>query len=130
MRGEKFVIRGHQLRLTDRGARLLLGEVSRPRIKPKCAHARSDGARGDENDLASGFSLRSQLFDELFHLGQVRLFPGVRQNAGADLYDEARDIFEQFGTHAEKLRIRSSEAKRKCREDCVDSPLQKRQRKV
>ena len=65
------------------------------------AHARADGARGDEHNLPARLALLGNLRHQLLHLGKVRLFPAVGQDAGAELHHHARDIFEYFRTHAQ-----------------------------
>ena len=63
------------------------------------AHARADRTGRDEHHLAPRDALRRDLRDELFHLREIRLLAAVREDTGAELHDEAADIFEQFGTH-------------------------------
>jgi hypothetical protein len=55
------------------------------------------------------------LRDELLHLGEIGLLPAVREDAGAELDHEARDVFEDGGTHGVFVTEGPGRAKRKVR---------------
>src|ERR1019366_5850252 len=52
-----------------------------------------------EDNLPARLPLLGHLRHQLPHLGKVRLLPAVGQNPGAKLYDDARDVFDNVGTH-------------------------------
>ena len=79
---------------------LLLREISRARVKTKRAHACADRATGDDYDFLARASQRGDLRDDLFELRGINLLPAVREDAGAELDDEAADILEQLFAHA------------------------------
>ena len=51
--------------------------------------------------LFAGLSLAGNLRDELLELGQIRLFPAIREDAGSKFHHYAGNIFQQFATHAQ-----------------------------
>jgi hypothetical protein len=100
---EKFGIHRHEARLADGGARLQFGEFARTFGITQRAHARADGAGGDEHDFLAGFSQRGDLRDELFQLRRVGLFAAVGEHAGAEFHDDTGGGFDGFTMHATKL---------------------------
>ena len=100
---EKFRVNGHEPRLADGGARLQFGEFAGPFFIAQRAHARADGAGGDEHDFLAGFSQRGDLGDELFQLRRVGLLAAVGEHAGAEFHDDAGGGFDGFTMHAAKL---------------------------
>ena len=94
VRAEELLVDRHEPRLADRGAGLQFGQVARALFVAQRAHARADGARGDQHDFSARLALLGDLRHQLLHLGKVRLLPAVGQDAGAELHHHARDIFE------------------------------------
>ena len=113
--GEEVFVSRHQPRLADGGAGLQLGEFLGPRLEAEHAHARTDRSGGDEDDLAARPALGGDLRDKLLHLRKVRLLPGVCEDAGAELDDEACDVFENRRTHGEFVTEGQGRTKRKVR---------------
>ena len=101
MRAEELLVDRHEPRLAHRRASLQLRQLVRALLIAQRPHARADRARGDEHNLPARLALLRDLRHQLLHLGQVRLFPAVRQDAGAQLHHYARDVFQYFGTHAQ-----------------------------
>ena len=100
---EKSGIHRHEARLADGGARLQFGEVAGTFFITQRAHARADGAGGDEHDFLAGFSQRGELGDELFQLRRVGLLAAVGEHAGAEFHDDTGGGFDGFTMHATKL---------------------------
>ena len=96
MRAEQLLVDRHEPRLAHRRASLQLRQIARPLVVAQRPHARAHGARGDEHNLPARLALLGHLRHQLLHLGQVRLLPAVRQDPGAQLHHQARDIFEYF----------------------------------
>ena len=100
MRAEQLLVDRHEPRLAHRRARLQLRQVVRALLVAQRAHARAHRARRDQHNLPARLALLGDLRHQLLHLGQVRLLPAVGQDAGAQLHHDARDVFEDFRTHA------------------------------
>ena len=77
------------------------------------AHARADGAGGDEHDFLAGFSQRGDLRDELFQLRRVGLLAAVGEHAGAEFHDDAGGGFD--GCHDARGEVRRKSARGKCK---------------
>jgi hypothetical protein len=112
--GEKFVVNGHEAGLADSGASLEFGEVflSGPFFVSQCAHARADGAGGDKDHFAASGALGGDLMGELLHLGEVGLFAGVGEDAGAELDDNAGGFREQLVAHGNLVAFFSGNGER------------------
>jgi hypothetical protein len=102
VRGKKFVVSGHEPRLTDGGARLFFRKISRTRIVTERAHACADRATGNEHNFLAGFFQRGELRNELFQLRGINQFPAVGQNAGSQFDDQARNGFKKVTMHAKR----------------------------
>jgi len=100
---EKFGIHRHEARLADGGTGLQFREFARTFFITQRAHARADGAGGDEHDFPAGFSQRGDLRDELFQLRRVGLLAAVGEHAGAEFHDDTGGGFDRFTMHATKL---------------------------
>jgi len=100
---KKFFVSGHEPGLADRSAGLQLRQIVWPLLMSERAHARANRARGDQHDFPAGVALGRDLRHQLLHLREVRLFPVVGQDTGAQFNYDAGDIFEQLRTHAEVI---------------------------
>ena len=100
MRAEQLLVNRHEPRLAHRRASLQLRQLVRALLVAQRPHARAHRARRDQHNLPARLPLLGDLRHQLLHLGKVRLLPAVRQDAGAQLHHDARDVFEYFRTHA------------------------------
>ena len=88
------------------------------------AHARAHRAGGDEHHFPARIAQFGHLRHQLFHLGGIRLLPAVREDAGAQLHDHARDVFKQFPSHPAKIRGKRLPEKGKSGGHGLESRLQ------
>ena len=105
-------VHGHEPRLADGGAGLQFRQFVGPFFITQRAHARADGARGDEHDFLAGFFQRGDLGNELFQLRRVGLLAAVGEHPGAEFHDEAGGGFDGFTMHANEIRRNSAWGKR------------------
>jgi hypothetical protein len=63
------------------------------------AHPCAYGPRADEDDFFAGLALLGDLRHQLFHLRKVRLLAAIGQDAGAELYDQPRNVFQEIRAH-------------------------------
>jgi len=96
---EQVRVGGHEPRLADGGARLQFGEVAGTFFITQRAHARADGAGGDEHDFLAGFPQRGDLGHELFQLHRVGLLAAVGEHARAEFHDQTGGGFDGFTMH-------------------------------
>jgi hypothetical protein len=85
--------------LADSGARLKFGKVAWAFLMTERTHPCAYGAGTDEDDFFAGPALLGNLRDQLFHLRQIGLLAAIGQDAGAELYDHARNVFQKIRTH-------------------------------
>jgi hypothetical protein len=97
--GEKFIVSGHEAGLADGGAGLQFRKLAGPFFETERAHARAHRAGGDEHHFPARMALFSDLARELFHLGQVRLLPVVREDTGSQLDDNTASLSQQLISH-------------------------------
>ena len=116
---EQFCVGGHEPRLADGGAGLQFGEFGRALVQSQRAHARADGAGGDDHDFPASLALPGDLRDELFQLRRVGLLAAVREHARAEFHDNADGGFEWVTMHALRLGKISFRGKRKNGSDVI-----------
>ena len=105
---EKFGIHCHEARLADGGACLQFSEFAGAFFITQRAHARADGAGGDQHDFLAGFLQGGDLGHELFELRRVGLFAAVGEHAGAEFHDKPGGGFDGGTMHGTKLEEKPS----------------------
>jgi hypothetical protein len=104
VRGKKFIVRGHEARLADGGARLFFREIGGTRGVTERAHAGTDRAGSHEHHFFAGFFQGGDLRDQLFQLRRINQLPAIGEDTGAEFDDKTGNRFERIAMHAEKLR--------------------------
>ena len=97
--GKQPLVGGHEAGLADRRAGLQGIKGPGPLVVTEQAHARAHRAGSDQDHFAARLTLRGHLPHQLFHLREIRMLAAVRQDAGAQLHDQAADVLQGLETH-------------------------------